>query len=86
MNNKEQDASTQFLVTQKEQPIDFQEHLQSCSNVLSVSGLNSANLDKNSIQKTRYLSLLKNDMLNQKRTKKLISLHHLGSEVFSCYL
>ena len=49
-HNEEKDASTQFLLMQKNQLIELQEHLERYCNVLPVFGFNSAKCDINLIK------------------------------------
>ena len=59
-DNKEKDASRQFLQMQKIQLIELQEHLERYCNVLTVFGFNSAKYDINLI-KTYLLPILINE-------------------------
>ena len=59
-DNKEKDASTQFLQMQKNQLIELQEHLGRYCNVLPVFGFNSAKYDINLI-KSYLLPILINE-------------------------
>ena len=56
-DNKEKDASTQFLQKQKNQLIELQEHLERYCSVLPVFGFNSAKYDINLI-KSYLLTIL----------------------------
>ena len=59
-DNEEKDASTQFLQMQKNQLIEFQEHLERYCNLLPVFGFNSAKYDINLI-KSYLLPILINE-------------------------
>ena len=61
-DNEEKDASTQFLQMQKNQLIDFQEHLERYCNVLPVFGFNSAKYNINLI-KSYLLPILINERI-----------------------
>ena len=60
VEEEEKDSSTQFLLTQKNQLLDLQEHFERYSNVLPVFGFNSAKYDVNLI-KSYLLPVLVNE-------------------------
>ena len=67
---EEQDVLTQFLKTQKNQPTDLQEHLESYWNFLPVFGSNSAKYDIKIIKNYLLLLLVNEQGFEQKVMKK----------------
>ena len=78
IEEEEQDVLKQFLKTQKNKPIDLQDHLGIYCNVLPIYGFNSAKYDVNLI-KRGLLPLLVNE-----RGFEPISLYLSSLGMFNC--